>query len=157
MKFYKTDRWCSYYDKPSFSDEEWEKWANAYAEYIKTVNDKLPKGFVRLYYLKHGFHDFIISSICIQNQRPNKINVEIELDADYSELDNANEKYLLTYRNVSHYSINVPEDKQWFFHNMQWLADEFYLHEDGMWSHRIMCDGNCEIKVHFKQISIKKL
>lgn len=157
IEFYKTNEWCSYYDEPSYSDEEWKEWRNEYFKYFADIKEKLPKGFVKQYYSNGGFHDFIISHISIQNSKPNRIIIEILLDGDYSGFGKVNNKILLTYRNVENYCINVPEGKQWFFNNMQWLSDEFYLREDGLWSHRIMCDGNCEIKLLFKKISIKKV
>ena len=121
------------------------------------MKGKLPKTLLKNYFVNGGFHDFLISSIHIQNDKPNKITAEILLDGDYSGLLKAQNKFLLIYRNVDNYRIYVPEDKRWFFGNMQWLTSEFYLREDGLWSHRIMCDGNCEIRLGFKTISIKKV
>lgn len=157
IEFYKTNEWCTDFENPSFTDQEWSEWDRAYADYFDTVVDKLPKGFMRQYYSNKGFHDFILTDICIHNRNLNKITTEILLDSDYSGLGRSNKKYLLTYRNVESYNISVLEDKRWSFGNMQWLSDEFYLREDGLWSHRIMCDGNCEIKLVFKKISIKKV
>jgi len=157
MRFYKTDKWVTYTSEDHEMNNLWEEWDKEYAKYFDVIKDKLPKGFIKLYYSNYGFHDFIISNISVQNKWPNKIRIDIELHSDYPMAKKGGKVISLTYRGVNHYSMVAPEGKQWSSKNMQWLTSEFYLHDNGLWSHRIMCDGNCELVVFFKNISIKKI
>lgn len=157
MEFYESKSWSSNIEDIDFTDDQWKQWDKTYSDYFETIVNKLPKNFVKQYYKNSGFHDFVIRSIKIENLKPYKSEIKITLDSNYSGLELESNKFMLVYYNVTGYSIHIPSNRDCSFGFLQWLLSEFYLQEDNFWTHRIMCDGNCELKFVFKRLGIKKV
>lgn len=150
MFFYRTENWCLFPNQECHSDSDWEKWDKAYSEYWGDISKYLPKTFLKQYESNNGFHDFQLKELHIYQNNENSIKITLLISM-------CNEEWLITYSGVQNYTFNIPHDKKWCFGRMEWLTDEFHLLKDETWVHRIMCDGNCEIQIHFKKVGIKHI
>ena len=154
MKYFKGEYWAmsnSVNEKTrEKGDELWDINDKQYSEYIQTVENKLPKVFIKIYYDNHGFHDYHVKKIAIDCFEKSKFNISITLThrADI---------FLLKYTGVIAINFDIPLNHDWMGGKMEWGYDEFELLENGIWEHRILCDFDCEFHIRFKTISAKKI
>ncbi len=153
MKYFKQE-YINMINSPDaqIRDEGHKLWNNSlhlYTNYFNSIKKKLPFNFIKLYNKFDGFHDSSVGSIQIYTTRRYSCNLSISIKL-YPD------SYTLSYINVESYSICIPQSKNWTDGVMHWNYAEFEKISDKLWSHEILCEDNCKIKIIFHKISIKK-
>ena len=155
MKYYIGEYWAMANSADSKTREEGElKWietAEKYGPYFETVKNKLPKHFMKEFTKSDWFHDFIFESISIINKGNRTASIEFVIT-------HGKISYKLIFAGVTGFMFDVPNTMQcWSFGKLTLGYIEFELNDDGTWIISILCDIYCEIEIHFRRISIRKL
>ena len=86
MKYYLPCLWASAnsidQQEREQSDKEWDQLTSLYAKYFSTIQNRLPKKFIQLYYKYHGFHDAAFHSIGIGYSKNNKLCIQLSIVLD---------------------------------------------------------------------------
>lgn len=65
--------------------------------------------------------------------------------------------FVLTYRGVQAYRVDVPGTGGGFTSAIKWGYDELERLQDGLWEHRILCGFDCAIALRFAGIGLKRM
>lgn len=154
MKYYLGEYWTMMNSKDKEIREtgikRWQESTKVYAEYFNSIKNKLPKGFLKTYD-KINFHDFQLSEINIKGQFDKDMEISLLL-YDYYEDYGKDVYYQIIYSKVSKYMCDIYSE-----YGLGWGYDEFELHENGIWEHRIICSNGAELEIAFKRIKVKKI
>ena len=161
MRYFKYEMWSginSEFEKiRDESYSEWNKNSKAYSEVFKLAQDKLSKTFLKNYLLNHGFHDFHVQSITINNNEEvgkNGISIDICVRDRVS-------RWKITYKKVVKFNINydlgVHGDSRISIDD--WGYDEFIPADEHSLSHEILFASGATLFIQFKNkmIFISKL
>lgn len=150
MKYMKKEYWNMINSENEetriIGEKKWDEGAAQYSSYFNTIQGELPKRFLTLYKKYHGFHDVGILSINIENIGHSKSEIEIKLENGY----------IISYKGVVGYTINVPKDKDWISDIMWWGYSEFELLDNKLWENRLLFDLDSTMEIVFKKIMVKK-
>ena len=154
MKYYIGDYWAMANScNPEIREEgktRWVETAKEYGPYFETIRDKLPKGFMKEFDKNNWFHDFTIDIVNIVNIGKKTSTIEFHISHGES-------GFIITLSGVTGISVNIPNTECWLFGKLTWGYTEFELIDEKKWIVRILCDIECELEIHFRRISIKKL
>jgi hypothetical protein len=154
MKYYNAEYWLMMNsDNPLIRDQgdtAWVESAKKYASYFESIQDNLPKRFLKSYNQADRFHDYMIDSVALVNAGKYTSAIEFKIRRDQA-------VYKLLFNGVKRYLVDIPSTRNWMSGILTWGYAEFELDNDRTWIIRILCDLECEIEIHFKHISIREI
>ncbi|MDH8677541.1 DUF4085 family protein [Fusibacter bizertensis] len=151
MKYYKKYLWLQMHSPDEKLRQEaktkFRESAKEYGPYFEKIKSQLPEQFLEVFNDMKWFHDFSISSICVNNiAKSTTVKLTIEDDEN---------RFVLKLSDVATISMDIPNKNYWMPSGMKWGYTEFELFED-KWSINILCDINCELEFRFKSISCER-
>lgn len=152
MKYFRFRYWDEFATKEEIqrSGKADEKRIKQYWKYFATIEEKLPKHYLKEYYAHDGFHDSTIEDIHIQKAGYSDTKIVISLKHN-------DVRHLLTYSKVTEFQINMPGQHNHHWEKMIWGYGEMELLESGLWCNSVLFADASEMKIVFHKISIKRI
>ncbi|MEQ8156035.1 MAG: hypothetical protein ABRQ25_14285 [Clostridiaceae bacterium] len=163
MRYFTTELWNSINSESKEEREkanlQWEKNDAEYYEIFQNVSKFLSKGFLKIYWQEHGFHDYKLRNFeVIHGEKGYVYPVEFSIV-----ITNGDNVWNIVYKKIKKISINYQQQpdvlkrkKRVYEGFDDYGYDEFFQVDDKTLSHEILFASGATILIHFEKISIKK-
>lgn len=156
MKYFTDELWSKINsiskEERDVADHQWDKNMHEYEIVFEKIKSRLSERFLKIYMDNHGFHDFQIKNIVV-NQKEYGIKNPVSLDIY---LTDDEVSFKISYKCIKKLHIDYQERKDCIDRRGidDWGYDEFTPVDEQILSHEILFASGATILIHFIDGSI---
>lgn len=151
MKYYTKELWKRVQKCDINAEKLWNKNADEYHQYYLKIKSSLPRKFIRIFEKEHGFHDYEVFEINLDDflKGSHKQNVILKIE-------NGINRYQIKLTDVTSCILNIIDKSNCINDKLCWGYTEIELLGDKI-KLNMLCDVENELEFVFKNIKISAL